>query len=95
MSTRPRSRNVLQISTFPDMVMYYVVGGNVAENVLMSETHSFVNVDFAEPRSFVAGGKDLHCDVVFAPFATVNCAITAGANLFLQVDFSSQRSLNQ
>lgn len=73
----------------------FVVGGDEAQDVLVSEHDGLVNLGFAEPRSLVPGGEDLHRHVLSSPLSPPHLPEPALPDALLQDDGASDGALHQ
>lgn len=73
----------------------FVVRGDEAQDVLVSEHDGLVNFGFAEPRSLVPGGEDLHGHVLSSPLSPPHLPEPALPDALLQDDGASDGPLHQ
>lgn len=73
----------------------FVVGGDEAQNVLMSQHDGLVDVSLAKPRPLVPGGEDLHGYVLSSPLPSPHLAIATFPDGLLQNDGPCNGPLHQ
>lgn len=73
----------------------FVVSSNEAQDILMSQHHSLVDLSLTEPGALLSGRENLDSHLLAAPFAAPHLTKTPLPNAFLEDDSSGNCSLDQ
>lgn len=73
----------------------FVISTNEAQDVLVSEHDSLINLCFPEPGPLVPRGEDLNSNILSSPLAPPHLPKTALPDALLQDDGSSYSSLDK
>ncbi len=73
----------------------FIVSSDEAQNVLVSQHHSLVDLSLAEPGALLTGGEDLHGHLLTTPFTPPHLPKTPLPDALLEDDGSGNGPLDQ